>query len=150
MAWDTDTLRGRMFTQFVALCYYEYLRQPPKTSFFAGCAGILPAFFNKMRASSPRSQGFSEVALSVESVKMSSKLVSKSWTTEITARDKLFLEKIGVSVPFFNTIGTCNPDDHYMLPPEDRLVGAQLHRYIKDKLYWVLHAPRQTPAKRLS
>jgi hypothetical protein len=31
-----------------------------------------------------------------------------------------------------------------MLPPEDRLVGAQLHRYIGDKLYWVLHAPRQT------
>jgi hypothetical protein len=31
-----------------------------------------------------------------------------------------------------------------MLPPEDRLVGSQLHRYIKDKLYWVLHAPRQT------
>jgi hypothetical protein len=31
-----------------------------------------------------------------------------------------------------------------MLPPEDRLVGAQLHRYIKDKLYWMLHAPRQT------
>jgi transposase len=23
--WDTDTLRGRMFAQFVALCYYEYL-----------------------------------------------------------------------------------------------------------------------------
>jgi len=23
-------------------------------------------------------------------------------------------------------------------------VGAQLHRYIRDKLYWVLHAPRQT------
>jgi hypothetical protein len=31
-----------------------------------------------------------------------------------------------------------------MLPPEDRLVGSQLHRYIKDMLYWVLHAPRQT------
>ena len=31
-----------------------------------------------------------------------------------------------------------------MLPPADRLVGAQLHRYIGDKLYWVLHAPRQT------
>jgi hypothetical protein len=31
-----------------------------------------------------------------------------------------------------------------MLPPEERLVGAQLHRYIEDKLYWVLHAPRQT------
>jgi hypothetical protein len=31
-----------------------------------------------------------------------------------------------------------------MLPPAERLVGAQLQRYIEDKLYWVLHAPRQT------
>jgi hypothetical protein len=31
-----------------------------------------------------------------------------------------------------------------MLPPEERLVGAQLHRYIRDQLYWTLHAPRQT------
>jgi hypothetical protein len=47
-------------------------------------------------------------------------------------------------VRFFNTTGPCNPFDHYMLPPEERLVGAQLHRYIRDKLYWALHAPRQT------
>ncbi len=45
---------------------------------------------------------------------------------------------------FFNTTGPCNPDDHYMLPPEARLVRAQLERYIESKLYWVLHAPRQT------
>lgn len=45
---------------------------------------------------------------------------------------------------FFNTTGPCNPQDHYMLPPEDRLVRAQLARYIDQKLYWVLHAPRQT------
>ena len=44
---------------------------------------------------------------------------------------------------FFNTTGPCNPDDHYMLSPEERLVSAQLHRYINDELYWVLHAPRQ-------
>ena len=25
--WDTDTLRGRMFVQFVSLCYYEYLSE---------------------------------------------------------------------------------------------------------------------------
>jgi hypothetical protein len=31
-----------------------------------------------------------------------------------------------------------------MLPPADRLVDAQLDRYIRDNLYWVLHAPRQT------
>ncbi|MDR2232088.1 MAG: PD-(D/E)XK nuclease domain-containing protein [Tannerella sp.] len=48
------------------------------------------------------------------------------------------------SLRFFNTTGPCDPDRHYMLPPEDRLVGAQLHRYISDELYWVLHAPRQT------
>jgi hypothetical protein len=47
-------------------------------------------------------------------------------------------------IRFFNTTGPCNPEDHYMLPPADRLVGAQLDRYIVDKLYWVLHAPRQT------
>jgi len=44
---------------------------------------------------------------------------------------------------FFNTTGPCNPDDHYMLAPEERLVSAQLHRYISNKLYWVLHAARQ-------
>jgi Cdc6-like AAA superfamily ATPase len=31
-----------------------------------------------------------------------------------------------------------------MLPPEERLVGAGLSRYIDEQLYWVLHAPRQT------
>jgi hypothetical protein len=47
-------------------------------------------------------------------------------------------------VRFFNTTGPCRPEMHYMLPPEERLVGSQLHRYIRDQLYWVLHAPRQT------
>ena len=56
--------------------------------------------------------------------------------------DKVAKEKRPVR--FFNTTGPCNPWDHYMLPPEERLVGAQLHRYIQDQLYWVLHAPRQT------
>ena len=45
---------------------------------------------------------------------------------------------------FFNTTGPCNPEKHYMLAPEERLRGAQLHRYVRDELYWVLHAPRQT------
>jgi hypothetical protein len=45
---------------------------------------------------------------------------------------------------FFNTTGPCNPEMHYMLPPEERLQGAQLHRYVRDHLYWMLHAPRQT------
>jgi len=45
---------------------------------------------------------------------------------------------------FFNTTGPCQPDRHYMLAPKERLVGAQLDRYIRDELFWVLHAPRQT------
>ena len=44
---------------------------------------------------------------------------------------------------YFNTTGPCFPRLHYMLPPKDRLVGASLDRYIRDELYWVLHAPRQ-------
>jgi len=47
-------------------------------------------------------------------------------------------------VRFFNTTGPCFPWDHYMLPPAERLIGAQLDVYIRDRLYWVLHAPRQT------
>jgi len=50
----------------------------------------------------------------------------------------------GKKIRFFNTTGPCDPEKHYMLAPEERLVGAQLSRYISDELYWVLHAPRQT------
>ena len=56
----------------------------------------------------------------------------------------LLPQKTKRPVRFFNTTGPCDPLDHYMLPPAERLVGAQLHRYIRDSLYWVLHAPRQT------
>jgi hypothetical protein len=56
----------------------------------------------------------------------------------------MLYKKTKRALRFFNYTGPCNPYDHYMLPPADRLVGAQLHRYIRDELYWVLHAPRQT------
>jgi hypothetical protein len=45
---------------------------------------------------------------------------------------------------YFNTTGPCFPEKHYILPPETRLIRAQLDRYIESELYWVLHAPRQT------
>lgn len=45
---------------------------------------------------------------------------------------------------FFNTTGPCDPDRHYYLPPASRLREANLDRYLRDALYWVLHAPRQT------
>lgn len=43
---------------------------------------------------------------------------------------------------FFNTAGPCNPEDHYMLPPMERL--PQVQRLIAQKGYFVIHAPRQT------
>lgn len=45
---------------------------------------------------------------------------------------------------FFNTTGPCYPEDHYFLAPETRLRKSNLERYIHQKMYWVLHAPRQT------
>ncbi len=42
----------------------------------------------------------------------------------------------------FNTSGPCVPEEHYMLPAEERLSGAR--RLIGLKRYFVLHAPRQT------
>src|SRR5436305_8966115 len=43
---------------------------------------------------------------------------------------------------FFNTAGPCDPRDHYMLPPERRL--PELPGLIDQKLYFVVHAPRQS------
>jgi len=43
---------------------------------------------------------------------------------------------------FFNTAGPCNPEKHYMLPPERRL--PDIRDFIDRELYFVIHAPRQT------
>ena len=45
---------------------------------------------------------------------------------------------------FFNTTGPIRPDDHYCIPPLERLNLAEVRRLIRDKRYFVLHAPRQT------
>ncbi|HMY73685.1 MAG TPA: AAA family ATPase, partial [Blastocatellia bacterium] len=42
----------------------------------------------------------------------------------------------------FNTTGPCNPADHYMLPASTRL--PEVRGLIDQKLYFVLHAARQT------
>ncbi len=43
---------------------------------------------------------------------------------------------------FFNTAGPCRPEDHYTLPAERRVTG--LRRLIDQRLYFVVHAPRQS------
>ena len=45
---------------------------------------------------------------------------------------------------FFNTSGPVVAEDHYCIPPLERLNLAEVRRFIRDKRYFVLHAPRQT------
>ncbi|MFC9897449.1 ATP-binding protein [Nocardia sp. NPDC127579] len=43
---------------------------------------------------------------------------------------------------YFNTVGPCDPDLHYMLPSEERLPDAEM--FFEFGFYFVIHAPRQT------
>ena len=45
---------------------------------------------------------------------------------------------------FFNTTGPVVATDHYCIPPLERLNLAEVRRLIRDKRYFVMHAPRQT------
>ena len=45
---------------------------------------------------------------------------------------------------FFNTAGPMRPDEHYAIPPLDRVDVDELLSLIRAKQYFVLHAPRQT------
>ena len=48
------------------------------------------------------------------------------------------------SMRFFNTTGPVVAADHYCIPPLARLDLDELLRLVRDKRYFVLHAPRQT------
>lgn len=45
---------------------------------------------------------------------------------------------------FFNTSGPIKADDHYSLDPLTRIDWEEIHFLIRNKRYFVLHAPRQT------
>jgi hypothetical protein len=47
-------------------------------------------------------------------------------------------------VLYFNTAGPVNCQDHYCLPPLERLRLEEVLLLIEQKKYFVLHAPRQT------
>ena len=108
--WNTDTLRGRMFVQFVSLCYYEYLNERIRQMKFTLAKKngdpdhdnkdnlMMEAKLRTWLQNTPTYlvlQWFD----TVEEVKVSTKLLSKRWTTEITKRDRMFLNKLGVASP---------------------------------------------------
>ena len=45
---------------------------------------------------------------------------------------------------FFNTEGPIRPDDHYHIPPLDRVNLDEILGFVRDNKYFGLHAPRQT------
>ena len=105
--WNADSLRGRMFVQFVAMCYYEYfseqLRQVkmklgiPNGDEKHDTKAVLEAE-RKLKSWIENTPIYLQLQWfdTVENVKVSSILTSKRWTTEITSRDALYLEKLGV------------------------------------------------------
>jgi transposase len=105
--WSTDTLRGRLFTQFVALCYHEYLSEEiRKMKLTLGVSNGDPLHDTKKVLDLEKKLKYwlEESSIhtvlqwfdTVEGVNVSSKLANKRWTTEITQRDRLFLEKLGI------------------------------------------------------
>lgn len=107
--WNTDTLRGRMFVQFVSLCYYEYLNEEiRKLKKSLGKENGDAAHDTKavLNNESRLKSWLCNTPLylqlqwfdTVESVDISEKLKSRRWTTEITSRDELYLQKLGVTI----------------------------------------------------
>ena len=107
--WGSDTLRGRMFVQFVALCYYEY---------FSNQLRLIKPTLGRQGSEDKRLQHDIDVEDklkswmsntpaylqlqwfdTVEEVKISSELRSKRWNTEVTERDRLYLAKLGMDLP---------------------------------------------------
>ena len=107
--WNTDTLRGRMFVQFVSLCYYEYLNEEIRK--LKGSLGkengdaahdTKAVLDNESKLKSWLCNTPLYLQLqwfdTVERVAISAKLKSRRWTTEITSRDELYLRKLGVTI----------------------------------------------------
>ena len=105
--WSSECLMGRMFVQFVALCYYEYLseqlrqiKQLLASEIAAPENETADILKNKKKLLSWLKNTPVYLMLqwfdAVEEVKVTTKLLSRRWTTEITARDQLFLEKLGM------------------------------------------------------
>lgn len=105
--WTSDALMGRMFVQFVALCYYEYLsEQIREMKLTLAVENGDPEHDSKenMKTEKKLKSWLKNtpvyLALQwfdvIEEVNVSSKLHAKRWTTELTERDRMFLRKLGM------------------------------------------------------
>ena len=103
--WGSDTLRGRMFVQFVTLCYYEYfsnqlrLMKPTLGLKDSGLTQRELEVEDKLKSWMNNTPVYLQLQWfdTVEEVKISSELRSKRWNTEVTERDRLYLAKLGMN-----------------------------------------------------
>ena len=106
--WDADTLRGRMFVQFVALCYYEFLSEKIrgiKADLGKVSDGSIQKSKQQVKLEKKLKSWLENTPLYlqlqwfdvIEGIQISSKLKSARWATETTAMDKLFLEIMGMT-----------------------------------------------------
>lgn len=105
--WNADCLRGRMFVQFIALCYYEYLNEQLRrlkevlgrkngdsdhdTKAVLDDEKKLLAWI-KDKPLYLLLQWFD----TVEETRVSTPILTSRWSTEHTLRDRMFLRKLGM------------------------------------------------------
>ena len=105
--WDPDTLRGRMFVQFVALCYYEYLsEQVRKMKATLGIPNGDPLhdlkknldLESKLKSWLDNTPLYLQMQWFdvIETVEISTALRTRRFSTEATLRDQLYLDRLGV------------------------------------------------------
>lgn len=105
--WDDITLDGKKLVQFVALCYYEHFTK--EINELKASLGVkngdpkhdLKTNLDKEKAlkrwlDNTSVQEIFDWFDAVEKVDVTTPYASKTWTTEVIERDKLFMEKLGV------------------------------------------------------
>lgn len=105
--WNSDTLRGRMFVQFVSLCYYEYYSEEIRR-----IKKELDAEVDRGEANSQEMKIIRKLRTwvyntplylqlqwfdTIENVEISTKLHNRRWNTEMTSCDALYLKMLGMN-----------------------------------------------------
>ena len=107
--WSSDTLYGRMFVQFVSLCYYEYYAEEIrklKSTLGEKTGNPQHDTQDNLNKELGLKSWLNNTPLylqlqwfdTVDSVNVSVKLKNRRWTSAITARDNLYLEKLGIAI----------------------------------------------------
>ena len=104
--WSSESLMGRMFVQFVALCYYEYLSEQLRQiklkleEDITAEKDLAEIRKNKKKLLSWMNNTPVYLTLqwfdAVEEIKVSAKLRSRRWSTEITERDRILINYLGM------------------------------------------------------